>query len=189
MSLHYIPNIITLLRLILVIPTVACLLSGDYILAFWAFFIAGSSDALDGYLARRYNWFSRFGSILDPIADKSLMFCVFLTLGYLNVVPMWIALLVVSRDLVIVAGAAAYYFSFGKYTMQPSLISKLNTLVQITFALGIMLSLSYLNIQQGLLDSLMYLMVVTTVISGIDYVLVWGRRAWQAYGETRNGVS
>ena len=179
MNLSHLPNIITSIRIALVVPTVICLLEGRYVIAFWTFFIAGWSDALDGWLARRNGWFSRLGSILDPIADKSLMFGVFLTLGYLGVVPLWVAVLVVSRDMVIIVGAAAYYFLFGTFNMAPSLVSKLNTLVQIVFALGVMLSLSYLDIEQGFLDILMYVMVVTTIISGLDYVLVWSKKAIQ----------
>lgn len=189
MKLHHLPNIITSIRILLVIPTVLCLLQGRYVFAFWTFFIAGWSDAIDGYLARRYNWFSRLGSILDPIADKSLMFGVFLTLGYLGVVPIWVALLVVGRDLVIMLGAAAYYGLYGKYNMAPSLLSKLNTLVQIVFALAVMLSISYFNIPQGFLDITMYVMVVTTILSGLDYVIVWGQKALSARRAAGNQAS
>jgi len=188
MKLSYLPNILTSIRLILVFPTVYCLLKGNYVAAFWVFFIAGWTDAIDGWLARRNNWFSKLGSILDPIADKSLMLLVFLTLGYLEVVPMWVALLVVLRDLIIMAGASAYYALFGTYNMAPSLLSKLNTMVQIIFALMVMSSLSYLDIDQGFLDIAMYIMVVTTILSGIDYIIIWGLKAFHAWSASRKSL-
>jgi cardiolipin synthase len=175
---EYIPNIITIVRLILVGPIVFGLLTRHYHMAFWLFVIAGLTDAIDGYLARRFKWISRWGAMVDPLADKLLMVSTFLTLGYLGIFPLWLLIMVVIRELVIVIGGVVYHFWIGAYDFVPTRISKLNTCLQIILIIGLMFNLSYAIIPMKLINSMMLMVFVTSLVSLIDYIWVWGRRAW-----------
>ena len=176
MNLNQLPNIITTIRLILLVPLSFYLSQQDYQTAVVIFFIAGFSDALDGFLAKRFNWVSRFGSILDPIADKALLV---LTMGVLtlnNKISLQLFILVTIRDIYIISGAYYYYKKIGPYNMAPSYISKLNTFVQIALVTFILISLSYYSVPSLLINSLTIAVYLTVVISGIHYTVVWGRK-------------
>ncbi len=116
-------------------PVVWLLWHGDFVTTLWLFFIAGFSDGLDGFLARRFGWRSRLGGILDPLADKFLMVSTFITLTLIGLLPLWLAALVVGRDLVIVTGGVIYNWLFGAVQPQPTDISKLNTILQLVLVL------------------------------------------------------
>ena len=105
-----IPNIITVFRFLLVPPVVLLLLNHRYGAALIVFGVAGFSDALDGFLAKRYGWSSRMGAIMDPLADKLLLVASFVTLGWLGLIPPWLVALVILRDVVIVIGAMIYHW-------------------------------------------------------------------------------
>lgn len=182
---RHIPNAISIARMVMGAPVAILLMNGWHAEAFWLFLAAGLSDALDGLLAKRFGWTSRLGAVLDPIADKALLVSAFFVLAAVQVVPLWLTLLVVGRDAVIVTGALAYYGLIGKYEMAPRWLSKLNTVVQIVFVALAMLSISVMPLSGTLLAVLMYTVMVTTLLSGIDYVWVWGRKAWRA----RNGAA
>ena len=137
------------------------------------------TDAVDGYLARRFHWISRWGAMVDPIADKFLMVLTFLTLGYIHAIPLWLLLTVVIRDIVIIAGGVAYHFVIGVYEFKPTLISKCNTFLQIIFVILIMFQLAFTVIPLFIINLLMHLVFITSVISLIDYVFVWGMKAWR----------
>ncbi len=175
---EYIPNIITILRLILVGPIVIGLLTRHNHLAFWLFVVAGLTDAIDGYLARRFKWISRWGAMVDPLADKFLMVTTFLTLGYLSIFPLWLLSMFVIRELVIVVGGVIYHFWIGVYDFVPTRISKLNTCLQIILIISLMFNLSYALIPTTWLFILMIITFLTSLLSLADYVFVWGRRAW-----------
>jgi len=176
-----IPNIITLLRILLVVPIVTLLLHEEFSYALLLYTVAGISDGLDGYIAKRYNYVSRLGSVLDPLADKLLLVSTYITLAWLELLPLWLVMAVILRDLLIVAGAAAYFLLVGKYAMEPSLISKVNTFAQIILGLAVVLSQSLLGfLPSWLTDWLVLVVLGTTVVSGVDYVWTWGRRACQA---------
>ena len=100
--MHNLPNLISLMRLLLVPLTVWLILSNAYALAFATFLVAGISDGFDGFLARRFDWRTRLGAYLDPLADKALVVSVFVTLGLLKMIPAWLVIMVVSRDALIV---------------------------------------------------------------------------------------
>ena len=134
--LRHLPNLITLLRMLLVVPLCWLIADGHYDGALVVAAIAGLSDAVDGFLAKRYGWQSWLGGILDPIADKLLLMAGFLWLAFAGDVPGWLAALVIGRDLVIVGGAVAYYYLIGRFDAAPSRLSKLTTLVQIVFVLA-----------------------------------------------------
>jgi len=180
MSWAWIPNAICVLRILLVWPVVWVLLQGEYPLALVLIAIAGFSDGLDGFLAKRYDWRTRLGSLLDPAADKLLLVSVFLTLTYLGLAPLWLALTVLLRDAVIVCGAAAYQLLIGPVYGEPRRISKLNTACQLLFVLSIITQQGYgrpPDISILLLGAGVF---YTSVVSGIDYVLTWSKKAWQA---------
>lgn len=135
MKLKYIPNMICVVRIILVAPIVYYLLEERYGLALLLILIAGLSDALDGYLARRFDWRTRLGGLLDPAADKLLMFSVFVTLTWMGWVPIWFTAIVVGRDAIIIAGTIVYQLLVAPIHGEPTQASKLNTVLQIGFLL------------------------------------------------------
>jgi cardiolipin synthase len=176
-NLSWIPNAICVLRILLIAPFVLALLSGDYLLALILIIVAGGSDALDGLLARTFDWRTRLGSLLDPAADKLLVVSAFLSLTRLDLVPVGLTVIVILRDLVIVGGALAYQRVAGRLEGEPALISKLNTLFQLSFIV-----LTIVNArwgQPGLfwLSLLGGLVIFTSITSGINYVLIWSQRA------------
>lgn len=172
-----IPNAISLLRMLLVVPVVWVILRGAYAYALLLFAVAGISDALDGYLAKRFGWSSRLGSILDPLADKLLLVSCYLTLGILGLIPVWLVVLVVGRDMVIVAGALAYHYRVGRFELHPTILSKLNTLAQILLVLAVLAAGSVLPLPGWVIDAFAYTVLVTTLLSGLGYVWTWSQRA------------
>ena len=174
-----IPNIISIIRILLVAPVIYCFYTGDFLIALLLFFVAGASDGLDGFLAKRYGWTSHLGSILDPIADKLLLVCSYGMLAWLGHIPMWLVVAVIARDIIIVGGSFSYYLLFGRYEMEPSWISKLNTFSQIVMVLMVVFSLSILEISSTFITIFVYFVFLTTVLSGLDYIITWGVKAWQ----------
>ncbi|BAO45195.1 CDP-alcohol phosphatidyltransferase family protein [Thiolapillus brandeum] len=174
-----IPNLISIARVILVFPVIWLLLYQDYRSAMALFFVAGISDALDGFLARQFHWQSRLGGILDPLADKFLLVSVYFCLGWLTALPLWLVILVILRDVIIVAGALAWHFRVEKLDAEPSLVSKANTSLQITLVLMVVYNLGFTALPQGLLNAMMWAVAFTTLWSGVDYVVSWGRKAGQ----------
>ena len=175
-----IPNCICVLRILLVVPLVQCLLAGRYDWALALIFFAGFSDGLDGYLAKKFDWRSRLGGILDPLADKLLLVSVFVTLAYLGLTPVWLAVVVIIRDVVIVSGAAAYNGLIGKVEPHPSAISKLNTGFQLLYILQVIAhhAFGWPPFTAVLVAGAAVL--VTSVVSGLDYVLRWSAKALAA---------
>ncbi|MDE1886453.1 MAG: CDP-alcohol phosphatidyltransferase family protein, partial [Xanthomonadaceae bacterium] len=147
--------------------------------------IAGLTDALDGFLAKRCGWQSWLGGLLDPIADKLMLVTCFLTLGLVGAHPAWLTWLVVGRDVVIVAGAMAWHGLIGRIHAQPTHLSKLTTCVQILYVLMQLLHLSsWLDLPAHLLDVMIGLTAVLTAVSGLQYVVVWSGKAlrWRKAG-------
>jgi len=177
---RWIPNALTFLRLVLIAPFAGALLVENYRLALLIFFVAAVSDGFDGFLARHYNWRSRVGAIADPLADKALLITAYLMLTLTSVLPVWLFLVVLGRDLLIVIGALAYHYSIGRYEIEPSLPGKINTLIQILVVLAIIILLADLPMQPWVLDAGILVVAVSAVISGGHYMLVWGVRAWRA---------
>mgnify|MGYP000078381515 CR=1 FL=1 len=174
------PNLISLFRVLLVGPVVVLLLEQHERAALVLFAVAGLSDALDGYLAKRYGWTSRAGAILDPLADKLLLVATYVTLGWLAALPLWLVAAVLGRDLAIVAGGVAYHLRFGPFQLRPSLISKINTAAQIGLVLAVIFDRGVYRLDAAWLTALTDVVLVTTVASGVGYIGVWGRRAWRA---------
>lgn len=178
MRKEYIPNLITILRLILVVPVIASLLYQQYKWAFWLFIFTGLTDAIDGYLARRLKCITRWGSMVDPLADKLLILSTFISLAYLGYFPLWLLLLMALREIIIVSGGVIYHYTIGTYEFLPSRISKLNTFLQLILIVSIMFNLSYVIVPLKWLDGLVLAVCLTSFASLIDYIWVWGRRAW-----------
>lgn len=179
MGMNQLPNIISVFRMFLVAPVVWSLLQSQFGAALILFAVAGFSDGLDGFLAKHYGWQSRLGSILDPLADKLLLVSSFITLTWLGLIPQWLLFAVLVRDLLIVLGGVIFHYTLGRFDMQPSRISKLNTFVQIIFVLAVVFYHSELALMSWpwIVEALVYIVFATTVLSGLDYVWVWGRRA------------
>ncbi len=178
MRLSLLPNALTLLRMLAVGPLVYCLLTGRYRTGFVLAVFAGISDLLDGYLARRYGWMTHFGGVLDPLTDKLLLVSTTLTLAWLELLPWWLVVIVVLRDLVIVGGGLCYHYLVARITTaRPTTLSKWNTLAQILLIVSIMLNLAFPYASEPWIHWLMYTVAATTITSGIQYVLIWSLRA------------
>jgi cardiolipin synthase len=175
-----IPNLITSLRILLVPPFLWLLLQERYGAALLLFVIAGISDALDGFLAKYFGWTSDLGGMLDPIADKLLLIGAILALGWLNELPVWLVALAILRDVIIVAGAASYHLMIERVQASPLLISKLNTLMQLTLVFAVIVNYGMIPLPPWLLTGLIYLTALTTGWSGAAYIWRWGQRAWNA---------
>ena len=184
MQFNWIPNAICIARLILVAPIVVFLFRQEYLAAVILIGVAGVSDAVDGLLARQFHWRTRLGSILDPAADKLLAISVFLTLAYMGLIPLSLAILVVLRDAVIVGGAAAVQWLVAPLEGEPRLISRINTTCQFIFV-GLTLTAAAFAWPPDIVVVMAGAAVVfTSITSGVDYVLNWSKQAWR----TRSAV-
>ena len=177
MSLNWLPNAISLFRIALVPPILWLMLNGRHDIALVLFFVAGFSDGLDGYLAKRFDWHSRSGALLDPIADKLLVAGTFVTLALTGHLPVWLAAIVILRDVVIVGGAMAYNFLVRPVEGEPTRISKLNTALELLLILFVISRAGFGWPDQITITILGAAVLVTVFISGIDYVWSWAKRA------------
>ncbi|MEP5763279.1 MAG: CDP-alcohol phosphatidyltransferase family protein [Halieaceae bacterium] len=175
--LRHLPNAFTSLRILLAAPICWLIIEQQYVPVLWLTLLAGISDALDGMLARRLGVTSRFGAIADPLADKILLGGAYLSFAVVGLLPWWVALVVLGRDLFIVAGALFYHWRFGAYEMDPSSWGKFSTFVQILFALMLLWQQVQPLFPGQLLLATQYAMVLVAFISAGHYTLVWGSRA------------
>lgn len=181
MNIKLLPNALTVLRFLLLLPIGWSLWVGQYELGLVLLIVAGLSDALDGYLARQFNWISRFGELADPIADKLLAVVVVSLLLLTELLPIWVAAIVVGREVVIVGGALAFRSVVRRLDIAPLMISRINTIVQIAVLCLIIASEtqvpSLADSAEHFVDFIgLYLMVFFTVVSGIAYVITWSSR-------------
>ena len=178
MSLKWLPNAICVVRVLLVGPIVVMLLDERYLAALVLIAIAGFSDALDGYLARTFDWRTPLGSLLDPAADKLLVVSVFLTMTILGLVPVFLTVVVILRDVVIIGGAAAYQWLIAPVQGEPTVISKLNTACQLSFVLFTLTDAALMWPSDSVLAVLGAAVLFTSLTSGLNYVVGWSKRAW-----------
>jgi len=170
-----IPNIITLGRIMLVPIVVWAIVSSQMEVAFAIFVIAGVSDAVDGFLAKRFNMSSELGALLDPLADKALLVSIFMALGIWGAIPRWIVILVVSRDIMIVAAVIVSWLFDKPVKIKPLMVSKLNTASQVAFAALVLAALAF-GFNPAPYDIvLMGLVTVFTLCSVALYLVEWVR--------------
>ena len=172
-----IPNLISLLRLLCVPLSVWLIINNQVLAAFWVFVFASISDALDGYIAKRFNLQTELGAYLDPIADKALLVSVFITLGQAGYLNSWLILLIVFRDGLILVGAFLYHLIYQNLRIKPLLISKINTATQFILVALVLGLHGYSIVNSIVIDVMVYVVAITTLMSGAAYISVWGMRA------------
>lgn len=177
MKLHFLPNLITLLRLLLVAPIVWLILESRYPEALLLFIIAGVSDAVDGFLAKHFGWDSKLGGFLDPLADKLLLVGSVLALGWQGELPTWLVALIIFRDVMIISLAIIYHYLIAPFKAEPLPISKLNTLMQLTLVTAVLFGKGFVQLPDLFITAFIYGTGLTTLLSGAAYVNTWGGRA------------
>jgi cardiolipin synthase len=176
-ALRHVPNAITVARGLLIPAIGALLLDERYVEAFWTLIASAVSDLVDGQIARRFNARTRFGAIADPVADKLTMLTVTLLLLWHGLVPGWLAAAIVARDVVIVLGAVAYQRLVGHVELSPTVLSKLNTVLEFSMLAAVIADAAALVDDRATLPLLFVAVFLTVVTSGAQYVWIWGRRA------------
>ena len=172
-----IPNMISFGR-ILAVPVMVWLILDDNLLtAFWVFVAASLSDAVDGFVAKKFDAETVLGGFLDPIADKALLISVFITLGQAGVIAVWLVILIVFRDALIFGGAYLYQLFTQSLTMQPLLSSKINTAAQFILVATVLGLKGFAVADGGVITAMVYIVALTTFLSGAQYVINWSRRA------------
>ncbi len=170
----------------MVLPVVFFMHQGDYRTAFYLFLFTSVTDALDGFLARRFGWVSRFGSIADPLADKAMVLSVLWMLAWQALLPFSVFYWVLLRDGWIIVGALAYHYWIGAYLMCPSFLGKFTTFFQFVFLSLALAFLAFQNIPKVLIEVGALFLEIMMLITMVHYTLVWG---WKAYTskEQNNG--
>lgn len=176
MSGRWLPNAISFARAVLVLPVAWSILERRDGTALALIAVAGVSDALDGLLAKRFDWVTRFGALLDPAADKVFMAGSFLAAVAVGLVPVWLTVIVIGRDLVIVLGAFLFQWRAGYFQPQPSLLSKVNTFLQIVLVFAVVARHGGGPVSLNLVMALVAAVTLTTLASGAHYLVRWGRR-------------
>jgi len=170
-----IPNLLTLLRILLVPVVVWAIAQRQMEIALAAFVVAGITDAVDGYIAKHFNQQTELGAYLDPLADKTLIVSIYLSLAIFGFIPPWVAILVVSRDIMIVGAVVLSTLMERPLTIQPLLVSKANTAAQIIFA-ALVLAAKGLKLDlDWAIFIAMWAVAVLTLASAGAYVVGWTR--------------
>jgi cardiolipin synthase len=170
-----IPNLITIGRLLLVPLVVWLIIAPHPVAAFWAFVAAGISDAVDGFIARQFNLRSDLGAYLDPVADKALLVSIYVTFATFGDIRAWVAILVVSRDLLIVGGVLLSWIIGQPMPMRPAAVSKVNTVAQLTLAAIVLADLAFNLGLAALRTGLEYVVGIFTIASAALYLVDWVR--------------
>jgi cardiolipin synthase (CMP-forming) len=170
-----IPNLITLGRILLVPVMVWAITAGEMRIAFALFLAAGISDAVDGFLAKRFGMATELGAYLDPLADKAMLVSIYIALGITEAVPRWLVILVVSRDIMIVSAVILSWLVDKPVPLKPLMVSKLNTVAQIVLALAVMAALAFNFNAHIVVLALMALVTALTLLSIAFYVAEWVR--------------
>jgi cardiolipin synthase len=170
-----IPNLITLARILLVPVIVWAITSGEMLVAFVLFVTAGLSDAVDGFIAKRFGMTSELGAYLDPLADKAMIVSIYVALGISGAIPRWLVILVVSRDIMII-GAVILSWVIGKpMPVRPLPVSKVNTVAQIVFAGLVLASLAFHWQIEAAVQAMMAMVAALTLLSIGFYLAAWVR--------------
>jgi cardiolipin synthase len=177
MDFSWIPNAISLMRIFLIAPIILLFVYGEFGWALGLFVVASLSDGLDGYIAKKYDWNTRLGAFLDPAGDKLLVAWSFGTLAFLGQIPVWLAVIVITRDVLIVAGSFMYHYLVRRLEGDPTFISKLNTGLEFAFLIAVMSKAAFGWPDDITITVIGAAVLVTVVISGYDYVSNWIRSA------------
>lgn len=168
----YVPNLLTLARIGLVPLLIVLLQEQQFLWSLIVFITAGITDALDGYIAKRFNAQTRLGAILDPLADKALLVSSYVMLSLLELIPFWLMVVVVFRDVLIISGYLIMSMFFGSPEMQPLRVSKVNTFLQITFIVIVLAALAGVTIFEIIIAPVSYMVFASSVASGVAYTLM-----------------
>jgi cardiolipin synthase (CMP-forming) len=163
------PNLITVFRILLIPVLVILLLYSHFSWALGVFALAAVSDGLDGLIARLSNQQTRLGTYLDPMADKLLLISGFMTLSLLQVIPAWIAIVLVSRDLILIFGTMMLHMIHGRFEITPSWLGKCTTATQLFYVLAILVLMT-MNKDNSVLQPVLFLTVFLTIVSGLHYI-------------------
>ncbi|MFO1034947.1 MAG: CDP-alcohol phosphatidyltransferase family protein [Hyphomicrobiales bacterium] len=174
------PNLITILRILLVPLAVNFLIDRAFAAALVVFIVAGVSDGVDGYIARRFNLQSELGAYLDPLADKALLVSIYVTLAFQGLMPTWLAIVVVTRDVLIVGAVLLAWVMDRPMSMKPFWISKLNTVAQIVFAVLLLATLAAGWQDDRLILASAAVVGFLTTASGLTYMRFWVRHMMAA---------
>ncbi len=167
------PNIITIFRIFMVPLIVWLIITGQYMVAFLVFVLAGMSDAVDGFIAKRFNQTTELGAYLDPIADKLLLVSIYVSLGFREILPPWLVIVVVSRDILIVGALVLSWLMERPVPITPLMVSKANTTAQIVLAALALGGLGFGVEMYQLTIAMCILVAVLTVLSAAAYLRVW----------------
>ncbi len=168
-------NLVTLARLLAVPFVIWLILIGDMVSTFAVFVVASLSDAVDGFIAKRFDQRSELGALLDPIADKTLIVSLFITLGIAGHLPNWLVIMVVFRDLLIIGGFLLAVALEQPINWRPLLVSKLNTALQLILVSVLLARLAFRFDDHGAVAALTYLVAATTILSGAGYIVRWAK--------------
>lgn len=177
MTRRDIPNALCVLRIALVPFLLWCIVTRQFALATLLFGFAGFTDILDGYLARRFEWHSSLGAVLDPIADKVLTIGVFVSLIVVGLVPRWLAALVIGRDILIMLGGLLYRAMIGPFEAGARWAGKFNTATMLLFVLLLLARAASGYPGQQVVTTIGAILVASVLVSGFDYVRVWSGQA------------
>ena len=172
----HLPNIVTSIRFVLIPLLLYLLVVEDFYYALYLLLIMGLTDALDGFLAKQMGWVSRLGEFFDPLCDKLMLVSTVLVLAFIDLLPVWLVVLIVARDIIIVTGGVAYHYYITQFRAAPSIISKWNTLSQLVLVAVVI----YAQINPAIEQTIPWfiaLVTLTTLWSGIGYVVEWGMNA------------
>lgn len=171
----YLPNLITVIRILLVPVVIWLIIHGAHTAAFLLFLLAGISDGIDGFLARYYDWKTELGAYLDPVADKLLLVGIYVTLGLLSHMPAWLVIAVVSRDFLIVGAVILTWMLTRPVEVRPSKISKANTAGQIVLAGVVLAELGFAPALAPVVTPLTWIVGILTLLSAAVYLARWMR--------------
>jgi cardiolipin synthase len=186
MNFRYVPNAITLTRMALAAPLSWLITEGSHVAALVVAIAAGLSDGLDGFLAKRFGWQTRLGGLIDPAADKLVLFGAVIGLCSVGTLPWWMGGLLIGRDLVIVAGAVTYNALIEPLRASPTKLSKVTTAAQLVLvSMALILELRDAWLPSPLLTTWLWLTAGLTAASGGDYVATWGAKAIRKYRQKK----
>lgn len=175
--MHRLPNLITIVRLMLILPIAFFIVDDDFLAALIGFTVAGVSDGMDGFIARRYGWESAFGKLIDPLADKLLMITTALTLGLSGHLPVLLAMLIILKDLAVLGGVFSYTTLAGFPKISPTLLGKVTTAAQIMLLGAVLINLSYTGfLPPILMVAWTWLVAGLTALDGMSYLWLWTGR-------------